>query len=114
MTWAIVAEMCDRVGVMYAGNIVELTDVKSIFNKPLHPYTIGLIGSIPKLDQKAGERLETIPGSVPNLIYPPPGCRFHPRCNKAMDICKKEKPEMLEIEPGHSVACHLYGKREVE
>jgi oligopeptide/dipeptide ABC transporter ATP-binding protein len=107
----IIAEMCDRVGVMYAGNIVELTDVKSIFHKPLHPYTIGLIGSIPKMNQKPGERLETIHGSVPNLIFPPTGCRFHPRCNKAMDICKKEKPEMLETEPGHLVACHLYSKK---
>jgi peptide/nickel transport system ATP-binding protein len=107
----VVAELCDRVGVMYAGCIVELTDVKSIFNHPMHPYTIGLIGSIPKLAQKHGERLDTIPGSVPNLIYPPPGCRFHPRCSKAMDICKVEKPKMLEIESGHKVACHLYTRK---
>ncbi len=107
----VVAELCDRVGVMYAGNIVELTDVKSIFKHPMHPYTVGLIGSIPKMAQKQGERLETIPGSVPNLIYPPPGCRFHPRCSKAMDICKQEKPKMSEIENGHFVACHLYDKK---
>ena len=107
----VVAELCDRVGVMYAGNIVELTDVKSIFKHPMHPYTVGLIGSIPKMAQKQGERLETIPGSVPNLIYPPPGCRFHPRCSKVMDICKQEKPKMTEIETGHFVACHLYDRK---
>jgi oligopeptide/dipeptide ABC transporter ATP-binding protein len=104
----IIAEVCDRVGVMYAGAIVELSDVKAIFEHPLHPYTIGLINSIPKINQKRGVRLDTIPGSVPNLIYPPPGCRFHPRCSKAMDVCKLEKPRMSEPEKGHFVACHLY------
>jgi peptide/nickel transport system ATP-binding protein len=104
----VVADICDRVGVMYAGNIVELGEVRSIFNAPSHPYTRGLIDSIPKITLKAGTRLETIPGSVPNLIYPPTGCRFHPRCSKCMDICKKEKPCMYEIGPGHFVACHLY------
>jgi peptide/nickel transport system ATP-binding protein len=107
----VVAELCDRVGVMYAGNIVELTDVKTIFQHPMHPYTIGLIGSIPKMAQKQGERLETIPGSVPNLITPPSGCRFHPRCSKAMDICKTDKPMMKEISSGHLVACHLYTRK---
>lgn len=104
----IIAEVCDRVGVMYAGNIVELSTVKNIFSHPMHPYTIGLIGSIPKFNQKKGVRLDMISGSVPNLIYPPTGCRFHPRCTKAMDICKTEKPKMVEVEEGHSVACHLY------
>lgn len=104
----IIAEVCDRVGVMYAGNIIELSNVKSIFDHPMHPYTIGLIDSIPKINQKKGVRLDTIPGSVPNLIYPPSGCRFHPRCSKTMDICKSEKPMMVELEKGHFVACHLY------
>ncbi len=104
----IIAEVCDRVGVMYAGNIVELSTVKEIFANPMHPYTVGLIGSIPKINQKKGVRLDTIPGSVPNLIYPPSGCRFHPRCSKVMDICKKDKPKMTETENGHMVACHLY------
>lgn len=104
----VVAETCDRVGVMYAGNIVELCDVHSVFYSPKHPYTIGLINSIPKMSQKPGEKLETIMGSVPNLIYPPSGCRFHPRCSSAMDICKKEKPKIIEIERGNFVACHLY------
>jgi len=107
----IIAEVCDRVGVMYAGNIVELSNVIDIFDHPLHPYTRGLIGAIPKFNQKKSERLDTISGSVPNLIYPPPGCRFHPRCSKAMDICKVEKPKMLEIEKGHMVSCHLYTKK---
>ncbi|HTY91425.1 MAG TPA: ABC transporter ATP-binding protein [Methanocella sp.] len=110
----VVADICDRVGVMYAGNVIELADVRSIFYKPLHPYTVGLISSIPKITQNTDRRLDTIPGSVPNLITPPPGCRFHPRCSKAMDICKVEKPACLEIEPGHFVMCHLYdGKGKV-
>ncbi len=109
----VIAEVCDRVGVMYAGNIVELSAVREIFANPMHPYTVGLIGSIPKLNQKKGERLDTIPGSVPNLIYPPSGCRFHPRCPKVMDICKTEKPLMVEVEKGHMVACHLYDRKVV-
>jgi oligopeptide/dipeptide ABC transporter ATP-binding protein len=104
----IIADVCDRVGVMYAGTIVELGNVKSIFANPMHPYTLGLINSIPKINQKKGERLDTIPGSVPNLIYPPSGCRFNPRCSKAMDVCRREKPKMAEPEKGHFVACHLY------
>ncbi len=104
----IIAEVCDRVGVMYAGTIVELGSVKSIFDRPLHPYTLGLINSIPKMNQKKGVRLDTIPGSVPNLIYPPTGCRFNPRCSKVMDICRREKPKLVEPERGHFVACHLY------
>lgn len=107
----VVADICDRIGVMYAGNIVELGDIKSIFYKPAHPYTSGLISSIPTITQQCSERLETIPGSVPNLINPPAGCRFHPRCNKAMDVCKEEKPGVYEIESGHFVACHLYKEK---
>ena len=104
----IIAEMCDRVGVMYAGNIVELGAVEGIFKKPAHPYTNGLICAIPTLTTKKECKLEMIPGSVPNLVYPPSGCRFHPRCAKATDVCKREKPKMAEVEPGHFVACHLY------
>ena len=106
----IVAEMCDRVGVMYAGVVVEYTGTKALFRKPLHPYTQGLLRSIPKLNKEM-ERLEIIPGSVPNLIYPPPGCRFHPRCPYVMEICKNERPLMFEPEEGHFVACYLYGQR---
>ena len=104
----IIAEVCDRVGVMYAGNIVELSDVNTIFHNPSHPYTVGLISAIPKLSTKHGTRLETIPGNVPNLIHPPTGCRFHPRCSKAMDICRQEKPGVYTVGEGHQVSCFLY------
>lgn len=105
----IVAELCDRVAVMYAGNIVELSSVKELFSNPLHPYTQGLMRAIPMIDRRT-DRLETIPGSVPDLIYPPTGCRFHPRCPFAFEKCKLEKPELLEVGKGHTVACHLYGE----
>jgi oligopeptide/dipeptide ABC transporter ATP-binding protein len=108
----IIAEVCDRVGIMYAGNIVELGNADTIFHQPAHPYTNGLISAIPKLSTKRGERLETIPGNVPNLIYPPTGCRFHPRCSKAMDICKKEKPGVYRLGDGHFVSCFLYADQE--
>ncbi len=105
----LVAEMCDRVAVMYAGNIVELGTVEQVFKNPLHPYTKGLLKAVPNPLTKI-EKLESIPGTVPNLIYPPPGCRFHPRCSYTMDICKREKPKLVEVEPGHHVACWLYSR----
>ncbi|MFP3951866.1 MAG: ABC transporter ATP-binding protein [Candidatus Bathyarchaeia archaeon] len=105
----IIAEMCDRVGIMYAGTIVECSSTETIFKDPYHPYTRGLLAAIPSV--KGGDKtLEYIPGSVPNLIYPPTGCRFHPRCEKVMDICSKKKPELIEFSPGHFVACHLYSE----
>jgi peptide/nickel transport system ATP-binding protein len=104
----VVAELCDRVAVMYAGNIVELSAVKQLFANPLHPYTQGLMRAIPMIDKRTA-RLETIPGSVPDLIYPPSGCRFHPRCPFAFEKCKLVKPELIQVEKGHTVACHLYG-----
>ncbi|MCS7089083.1 MAG: ABC transporter ATP-binding protein [Thermoflexales bacterium] len=107
----VVAEMCDRVVVMYAGQVVEQADVKTIFTKPLHPYTKGLLGSIPVLGQLR-ERLDTIPGTVPNLIDPPPGCRFEPRCQvcegAVRERCRTEPPPLREIEPGHWVRTWLY------
>ncbi len=106
---SVIAEVCDRVGVMYAGNIVEIGDTFTIFKNPKHPYTNGLMQAIPIMTEKK-EELKYIRGSVPNLIYPPSGCRFHPRCDYMMDICKKEKPKLKEIERGHFVACHLYGE----
>ncbi len=105
----IIAEICDRVGVMYAGNVVELASNHEIFKEPLHPYTQGLLAAIPRIDTEL-PRLETIEGNVPNLAKPPPGCRFHPRCPYIMDVCGKEKPLMREIRPGHTVACHLYSE----
>jgi len=105
----LVAEICDRVTVMYAGDTCETAAVTEIFDTPLHPYTKGLLSAVPKVEQQ-GE-LATIPGSVPNLVSPPQGCRFHPRCPHAMDICKVEKPQQIEYSQGHTVSCHLYTGR---
>jgi len=102
----VVAEMCDRVGVMYAGSMAEIGTARTIYKKPLHPYTMGLMKSVPSI-QGDVEKLYTIRGSVPNLIYPPSGCRFHPRCDFAKSYCTKVKPELLEVEDGHQVACHM-------
>jgi len=103
----VVAETCDRIGVMYAGTMAEVGATKDIFKDPLHPYTQGLMNLLPKVHQDV-ERLETIEGTVPNLLNPPSGCRFHPRCPYAMAVCKHEKPKMQEIHKGHFTACHLY------
>ena len=103
----VVAEVCDRVGVMYAGTIAEIGPKMDIFKEPLHPYTQGLMNSIPKVTMDM-TRLETIEGSVPNLTMPPTGCRFNPRCPYAMEKCKEIKPLMVEVRPGHFTACHLY------
>ena len=106
----VVAEMCDRVAVMYAGNIVEIGDVKTILCEPAHPYTRMLKECVPAANQKKGE-LTVIPGTVPNLISPPAGCRFHPRCREPTEICKKEKPIMVELELGHYVSCWKYTQK---
>ncbi len=103
----VVAETADRVAVMYAGKIVEIGSVEQIFKNPLHPYTKGLLKAVPNPMTKI-ERLEAIPGTVPNLITPPSGCRFHPRCPFATEVCKRKVPELKEMEDGHFVACHLY------
>jgi len=106
----VVAETAQRVVVMYAGNIVEEAPVGELFKKPLHPYTQGLIRSIPRIDTAATvkPRLETIKGTVPKLIDPIPGCRFAPRCAFAKDECRVAMPPLLEVSPGHKVACVLY------
>jgi len=107
----VIAEMADRVAVMYAGRIVEQTDVKTLFAEPRHPYTQGLIASIPILGQVKDE-LEVIPGTVPNLIGLPPGCRFASRCRARveyeLDICTEEEPELLPVSEEHVVRCWLY------
>jgi peptide/nickel transport system ATP-binding protein len=109
----VVAEMADRVAVMYAGQVVEQTDVHTLFNDPKHPYTKGLIGSIPKLGSPT-EKLDTIPGIVPSLIDLPPGCRFASRCvsrlQHELDICLEREPELLEVAPDHDVRCWLYSE----
>jgi len=102
----IVAEYCDRVYVMYAGKILEHADVFTIFKKPKHPYTIGLLKSNLSPDRRI-EKFETIDGEVPNLMHPPSGCRFHPRCEYRMDICDKKYPPMVKISDGHSASCWL-------
>jgi peptide/nickel transport system ATP-binding protein len=100
----VVAEVCERVAVMYAGNVIEIADVMSFFKKPLHPYASALLESIPR----PGRKFVTIPGTVPSLISPPKGCRFHDRCKFAVEKCPLMKPELVEVEKGHFVACHLY------
>jgi peptide/nickel transport system ATP-binding protein len=111
----VIAEMADRVAVMYAGQIVEETDTKTLFNKPLHPYTQGLHDSIPVLGE-VKERLETIQGSVPNLIGLSGNCRFTPRCKAReqykLEICYRVEPNLIEIEPSHKVRCWLYESHE--
>jgi len=103
---SVIAETCDEVGIMYAGKLVEYAEATSIFKRPLHPYTSALIGAYPSI---VGEKrtLNFIPGAPPNLISPPKGCRFHPRCPYSKKICGKEQPEYLEKEAGHFVACHF-------
>lgn len=103
----VVAETCDRIVVMYAGKVVEEGDVESIFENPLHPYTKGLLDSIPSLDVKQ-KKLESIPGIVPNPLNMPKGCRFSPRCSKVMDICKKKEPDTFVIGEERKVSCFLY------
>jgi len=104
----VVARMCQRVAVMYAGVVVECGGVIDVFKNPQHPYTVGLLRAIPTYGTKRGE-IRGIPGSVPNLLDPPPGCRFHPRCEHAMPRCAEEPPPVpMEIVPGHEVSCFLY------
>jgi len=111
----VIAEMADRVAVMYAGRIVEQTDVRTLFAEPLHPYTQGLIGSVPVLGQ-VQEYLETIPGNVPNLIDLPPGCRFASRCKArekyGLKLCTELEPDLISIDGDHTVRCWLYQDHE--
>jgi peptide/nickel transport system ATP-binding protein len=100
----VVAETCDRVGVMYAGNLCEVADVKDLFERPLHPYTKALLDAVPRFSMEG--MLKSIEGNVPNLVRPPPGCRFHPRCPHAMDICRMTLPELIEVDNNHLAACH--------
>ena len=105
----VVAEVAQRVVVMYAGQVIEEGSVEEVFQRPWHPYTQGLIRSIPRIDADAarGARLVSIPGTVPSLVEPPPGCRFAPRCAYARDACTQATPALREVGPGHRVACIL-------
>jgi peptide/nickel transport system ATP-binding protein len=104
----VVSEVCDRVAVMYAGNVVELAELRELFANPLHPYTQGLMAAVPRPDRSI-VKLQSIKGSVPDLIYPPTGCRFHPRCPKAFANCPLTKPPPIAVGKGHEVECLLYG-----
>ncbi|MEM0044150.1 MAG: ABC transporter ATP-binding protein [Sulfolobales archaeon] len=106
----VVAETADRVYVMYAGKIAEHGGVYDIFEKPSHPYTQMLLRAVPNPMRKI-TKLESIPGTIPTLVNPPRGCRFHPRCPFAMDVCRREEPPLVEVEKGHFASCWLHVKR---
>jgi peptide/nickel transport system ATP-binding protein len=105
---SVIMELCDRVGIFYAGKLVEVTSTGALLKEPVHPYTVGLMRAFPTIDGSR-EELRAIGGAPPSLIDPPPGCRFHPRCPLATEVCMREEPEMEETESGHSVACHHRG-----
>jgi len=106
---SLIAEIANKIAIMYAGKIVELGSSEDVYAKPLHPYTQSLLNSIPSIKQR--KRLSWIPGAPPDLRDPPPGCRFHPRCPFAMDVCRREEPPFIEIEKGHYTSCWLYLKK---
>jgi oligopeptide/dipeptide ABC transporter ATP-binding protein len=108
--FGVIAEVCDQVAVMYAGSIVERASTKALFGNPRHPYIRGLLNSVPRIDLDI-ERLETIEGTVPNPARLPAGCRFHPRCSTAEEICRQQKPRTVEVESGHWVRCWLAGRQ---
>lgn len=111
----VVAEMADRVAVMYAGKVVEESATADLFREPLHPYTEGLLASIPRIEEGRTEKLHVIEGTVPNLLRLPKGCSFAPRCPKVMDICRREAPTLTEVSDGRKVSCwlHVDGKEAV-
>lgn len=102
----LMAQFVDRIGVMYAGRLVEVAPVAELFEEPLHPYSRLLISTLPSLETKGA--FKGIPGIAPSLRRPPPGCHFHPRCPRVMPVCSSTKPDLVEIRPGRWVACHLY------
>ncbi|MFN8676568.1 MAG: ABC transporter ATP-binding protein [Thermomicrobiales bacterium] len=104
----VVAEMCDRVAVMYAGRVVEDTDIETLFENPQHPYTLGLMGAAPRPDLP-DQAPVPIPGAPPDMTHPPSGCAFHPRCRFAEEICRVDRPLLRETSPGHRAACHFAG-----
>jgi oligopeptide/dipeptide ABC transporter ATP-binding protein len=105
---AVVAETCDRVAVMYGGKIQEIAPVRELFHNPLHPYTRGLLASLPRVDGEKASRLTTIPGSVPDIHSLPAGCKFTTRCSERFEPCDGVEPPMIEAAPGHWVRCHLH------
>ena len=111
---SVVKYISDRIGVMYLGVMVELTDSEKIFENPLHPYTKALLQAIPRTDVDQGQELAVIEGDIPSAVKPPKGCRFHTRCEYAMDICAHFEPELKDVGEGHFVACHLMDVSEEE
>ena len=103
---SLIAEVCQKLAIMYAGYLVEYGDIVKIFKEPMHPYTVDLIESFPSIKAEKQEMV-SIPGFPPDLLDPPPGCRFHPRCKYAMDICRKKAPTLVEVSKNHYVSCHL-------
>lgn len=106
----VVKHISDRVGVMYLGRLVEITEAEKLYEKPLHPYTKALLASIPIPDPDVHQERELLKGDLPSQSNPPLGCAFHTRCSECMEVCKTTRPELVEIEPGHFAACHLYNK----
>jgi peptide/nickel transport system ATP-binding protein len=104
---SIITETCDKVAIMYAGKIVELGSVSDVYKEKLHPYARGLVSAFPSINAPR-TRMNSIPGSPPDLLSPPSGCRFNPRCGFAMDVCRKKEPQLIEVKKGHLVACHLF------
>ncbi len=111
---SVVKYISDRIGVMYLGNLVELSDSEKLFRKPLHPYTNALMAAIPRTDLGQDQELAILEGDIPSAVNPPKGCKFHTRCKYAMDVCSQFEPEFKEEEEGHFVACHLYNMTEEE
>jgi peptide/nickel transport system ATP-binding protein len=106
---SIISEICDKVAIMYGGKMVEYGDIVDLYKNPLHPYTQGLLAAFPSI-MAPKTRMVSIPGSPPDLLAPPPACRFHPRCKYAMEICRRDEPAFLPVNPSHFVACHLVQK----
>jgi len=111
---ALVAEIADRVAVMYAGRMAEIGSVYEVFDHPLHPYSQGLLRSVPNIRLEEGEELYKMAGEPPNLTHPPTGCRFHPRCLQALPLCSQAEPSLRETRPGHLVYCWLYQEHPAE
>jgi peptide/nickel transport system ATP-binding protein len=107
---SLLVEFSTHIAIMYAGEIVEKAPARELFDNPLHPYTLGLMNSFPSISG-AKHKLTGIPGSPPDLVTPPPGCRFHPRCPKVMPICSQMTPGTQWITTNHTIACHLYETR---
>jgi peptide/nickel transport system ATP-binding protein len=104
---SVIQHVSDRVAVMYLGNVVELAPTETLFAVPRHPYTEALLSAVPRTDPDQAKRRIILAGDVPNPANPPSGCRFHPRCRYAQEICRVERPPLREIAPGHQAACHF-------